>query len=68
MMRAMRAGKHVVSRNKREETGFSIGNSPGEIIVETKVVVMFECFDGHLQSFHLFKLKCDRRINRELES
>ena len=52
-MRCARA-KKVLSRNKREETGFSVENSRGQIIVETeKVLEMFECVDGDFQSLRV---------------
>ena len=33
-----------------------------------KVLEMFECVDGDLQSLQIFESGCDEEINRELES
>ena len=57
----------VLCQNKREEIGFSVENSRGQIIVETETVLeMFECVDGDLLSLRIVESECNKQVNREL--
>ena len=48
--------RNVLSRNKREEIGFNVGNLRGRIIVKTKKVLeMFECVDKDVWSLRVIK-------------
>ena len=65
----MRRSKTCFELKKREETGFSVENMRGRLIVETeKVLEMFECVDGALQSLWMIESACNKHINRESES
>ena len=46
----------VQGQNTIEESGFSVVNLQGLVIVETEQVLeMFECIDGDLRSFWIFE-------------